>query len=56
MQNIKNEPGILVCQRCGHKWYKRTQMPGQCPGCGSAKWQIPRTKNELGRKPKEGVK
>lgn len=43
----------LTCLRCDHKWEPRT--PGRaamCPRCKSRKWDIPRSENELGRKPK----
>lgn len=40
------------CLRCGFIWTKRVDKPAKCPRCKSAKWNIPRSKTELGRKPK----
>ncbi len=46
-------PGQKRCLRCRHIWYtRRAGRPGECPKCGSTKWDQPRTDNELGRKPK----
>ena len=50
-----NDPALCHCLRCHNFWYKRTPVPGQCPKCGSAKWQIPRSESVLGRKPKSEV-
>jgi len=47
-----NDPSLIVCQRCGHSWFKRTaNKPGVCPDCGSARWETKRTGREPGRKP-----
>lgn len=31
------------CLRCGHKWIPRTDNPGRCPRCKSARWNSPDT-------------
>jgi predicted Zn-ribbon and HTH transcriptional regulator len=41
------------CQRCHYRWIARSEIPAYCPKCHTAKWNIPRTKDEKGRKPKE---
>lgn len=43
----------VKCLRCGNKWTPRVQKPAQCPYCGSARWDTPRTGNEPGPKPKQ---
>jgi DNA-directed RNA polymerase subunit RPC12/RpoP len=34
------------CERCGHKWFPRTntnpKKPVVCPGCNSPYWDIPK--------------
>ena len=37
----------LTCQRCGHEWWPRKQMPpGLCPQCRSALWRRPREESQ----------
>lgn len=30
----------LTCKRCGHTWRPRKEDVRQCPGCGSAHWDV----------------
>jgi len=55
-QTQNETSGRLLCLRCGAQWWRRNEhFPKQCPVCGSARWQTPRTGNEPGPKPKNRI-
>ena len=40
-ENMFRDIGV-ECERCGHRWLRRTDRPRKCPKCQSAAWDKPR--------------
>ena len=32
---------MVKCLRCGHQWISTKKRPSRCPGCHTARWDVP---------------